>query len=777
MVTTPVLLVLDDLDAANHELLDAVGRAGHALASTSALVLATSRTAFPGAPHRELRPLDTAAIAELAESIAGDAAVSLPLDVVLDETGGIPLRVHEIVAEWLRAEASRRLEQAALRAAVGRQELRAAQADLTSSVVDLQRALGRLEGDAAPGEICPYKGLASFDVADADTFFGREQLVAELVARMPGATLLGVVGPSGSGKSSIVRAGLSAALARGALPGSEEWVQVVIRPGEHPLDELAQARRSGKGARLLLVIDQLEEVFTLCSDEAERVLFLDALTRPAPHETVVIAVRADFYGRFATLSTLAGQLAENHVLVGPMKAEDLRRAIELPSRRAGLRVEPGLVDALVADVVDEPGGLPLLSTALVELWQHRDGLTLRLDTYLESGGVRGAVARIAEEAYRGFTPAQQETARRILLRLASMDGDDAVRRRAPLAELELETNDDARHVVTVLTDIRLVTVSEEALEVSHEALLREWPRLRAWLEDDAEGRRLHAHVIRAAKEWDETGRDDAELYRGARLAGALDWAGEHGAELNELERSFVADSQAAADAESLRIRRTNRRLRLLLAGAVVFLVAAVAGGSLAVLQSVEARRESDRAERAARETQALALARTAMVNHEGDEEGSILAAVEAVEVTRRADGIVLPEAGEALAIVLDVPVGDVLTYEAGAPAYSPVPTASIERLLALARTKVQRPMSEEECRFYLRFKACPRATVPDVVGSTEEAAGSTLDAAGFRVVVAFHRATSDPEKDGTVLVQDPTRSATGVVGSTVALVIARYSMP
>ena len=186
-----------------------------------------------------------------------------------------------------------------------------------------------------------------------------------------------------------------------------------------------------------------------------------------------------------------------------MKAEDLRRAIELPSRRAGLRVEPALVDALVADVVDEPGGLPLLSTALVELWQHRDGRTLRLDAYRESGGVRGAVARIAEEAYKGFTPAQQETARRILLRLASVEGDDAVRRRAPLAELELDTDEDARHVVTVLTDSRLVTVSEEALEVAHEALLREWPRLREWLEEDAEGRRLHGHVIRAAKEWED----------------------------------------------------------------------------------------------------------------------------------------------------------------------------------------------------------------------------------------------------------------------------------
>ena len=776
-VTTPILLVLDDLDAADEQLLHAVRHAGDAIARAAALVLVTSRTSFPGAPHRELLPLDASEVADLAGSIAGDAAVALPLDAVLEETGGVPLRVHEIVAEWLRADASRRLGEAALRAAAGRQELRAAQAELTSSVVDLQRALGRVQADAEVAErVCPFKGLASFDVADADAFFGRERLVAELVARLPGATLLGVVGPSGSGKSSIVRAGLSAALTSGALPGSEEWTQAVIRPGEHPLDELARARRDRADSKLLLVVDQLEEVFTLCRDDAERLVFLDALTRPGPDETFVIAARADFYGRFAALPALAALLGENHVLVGPMKPEDLRRAIELPARKAGLIVEPALVDALVADVVDEPGGLPLLSTALVELWQHRDVRTLRLETYRDSGGVRGAVARIAEEAYEGFTPDQRLTARRILLRLASADGDDAVRRRAPLSELELETNEDAATVVAVLTDTRLVTVSEDALEVAHEALLREWPRLREWLEEDAEGRRLHGHLIRAAREWDDAGRDPAEFYRGARLAAAVDWAADHEAELNELESAFIAESRDAAEAESQRIRRTNRRLRLLLAGAVVFLVAAIAGGGVAVVQSSEARRESDRAGRAARIAQARALAASAVANHRGDEEGSILAAVAAVQTTLEKDGIVLPEAGEALSTVLDVPVADSLTYKAGAlTASTPVPTASIEGLLRLAHASVPRSMTEEECRFYLQLEACPRATVPEVVGSTEEAARSKLEAMGFRVVVAFTMPTMSPEKDGTVVVQDPIRNSESVVGSKVVLVLAEYS--
>ena len=248
-VTTPMLLVLDDLDAANEELLDAVRHAGHAVASSSALVLATSRTAFPGAPHRELRPLDAVAVAELAGSIAGDAAVGAAARCGARGDGrcSAPRSTRSSPSGCASRRAAGSV-QARLRAAAGRQELRAAQAELTSSVVDLQRALGRVQADAEVGEqVCPFKGLASFDVADADSFFGREQLVAELVARLPGATLLGVVGPSGSGKSSIVRAGLSAALASGALPGSEDWAQVVIRPGEHPLDELAQARRGPEG--------------------------------------------------------------------------------------------------------------------------------------------------------------------------------------------------------------------------------------------------------------------------------------------------------------------------------------------------------------------------------------------------------------------------------------------------------------------------------------------------------------------------------------------------
>ena len=203
-----------------------------------------------------------------------------------------------------------------------------------------------------------------------------------------------VIGPSGSGKSSAVRAGLVPALAEGALPGSERWRQVLMRPGAHPLAELERALPDG-GEHALLVVDQFEEVFTVCRDEAERTAFLDALVGLTEDRDrrvqVVIAMRADFYGRCAAHDGLARLVGANQVLVGPMSRDELRRAIEEPARRVGLRVEPSLTDALIADVLDEPGGLPLLSAALLEQWREREGRTMRHATYERTGGVQGAV--------------------------------------------------------------------------------------------------------------------------------------------------------------------------------------------------------------------------------------------------------------------------------------------------------------------------------------------------------------------------------------------------
>ena len=532
----------------------------------------------------------------------------------------MPLGLHRAASDWAQAQASRRLEATADRAAGERGDLRTAQAELAGSVADLQAARERGDlylvepADPSAPEVCPFRGLAPFDAVHSAYFFGRERLVAGLVARVVGSTLLAVVGPSGSGKSSVLRAGLLPALANGMLPGSQRWRQVLIRPGEHPLAatqralaRLAPGEGQGDGAdplaaalgslapdeRLVLAVDQFEEAFTACRDEDERAAFTDALVRAADDTdqrvVVVLAIRADFYGRCAEYPSLSAQISANNVLVGPMSRKELRRAIELPARKAGLRVEPGLVSALVDDVAGQPGGLPLLSTALLELWQERSGRTLREASYAASGGVSGAVARLAEGAYRRLSEPERERARAILLRLADAEESALVRRRVALSELEVERDEDAAGALAVLTESRLVTIDEAAVEVAHEALLREWPRLRRWLEEDAEGRRLHQHLIHAAAEWHGSEHDPAELYRGARLASALDWAASHDPELNELERAFLEESQAASEREAERQRRTNRRLRTLLAGVGVLLAAAVIAGVIALSERQGAR--------------------------------------------------------------------------------------------------------------------------------------------------------------------------------------------
>ncbi len=548
-------------------------------------------------------------------------------------------------------EASRRLVDVASRAAAGRSDLSEVEAELTGKVIDLQLAREQaraLSGPATPARvaaegICPFKGLASFEPVDADYFFGRERLVAELVARLVGAGFLGIVGPSGSGKSSVLRAGLLPALAGGVLPGSGGWRRLLLRPGERPLEELRRVLVSGAkdplaealdalpaDARLLLAVDQLEELFTACRSDAERAAFADTLARaaadPDGRAVVVVALRADFYGRFAAYPGLAELLGGNQVLVGPMQASELRRAVELPAGRVGLRVEPELADALVDDVEGEPGALPLLSTALLELWQKRQDNTLTLAAYRESGGVHGAVARLAEGTYARIPDERKPLVRALMLRLVGEgEGDAPVRRRAPLAELDLERNEDVADVLATLADSRLVTVSEGSVEVAHEALLREWPRLREWIEEDAEGRRLRRHITQAASEWDAAGRDRGELYRGARLAAALDWTADHALDVNELEREFVTESREASEQEAKRARRTNRRLRVLLAGVAVLLAAAVAGGMLAVNQRGEARDA---------ETAQLAQRLGAQALVEDDLDRSLLLARQAVAIDR-----------------------------------------------------------------------------------------------------------------------------------------------
>ncbi len=432
---------------------------------------------------------------------------------------------------------------------------------------------------------CPYRGLLSFEASDRELFFGREQILTEILGRIAPGRLIAIVGASGSGKSSVLRAGVVAAVRDGDVAGCHH--AVVVTPGTlcEPPDRA--------DAQTVLLVDQFEELFTLCRDPARQSAFVDALLAHAG--PAVIALRADFYGELTAHPLLARAVTDNQVLLGPMREDELRRAVIEPARIAGLKLESGLVDVTVGDVAGQPGALPLLSHALRATWELRDGRTLTLDGYRETGGVESAIARTADHIVDDTPADQQPILRNLFLRLTDIgDGVQETRRRVSVADLVPEggTACDVDAMIERLVDARLLTIDDGAAEVAHEALIREWPRLRAWLDEDRAGLRLHRRLGDAAQLWDAGGREPTDLYRGARLDAAHEWADNHHGELNALERAFLDSSTAQHDADAKRQQRANRRLRLLLGGTAIALVLALIGGSLALRASRTARAQT-----------------------------------------------------------------------------------------------------------------------------------------------------------------------------------------
>jgi WD40 repeat protein len=462
--------------------------------------------------------------------------------------------------------------------------------------------------------------------------------------------------------------------------------------------------RLAPGERLVIAVDQLEELFTLCEQEDERAAFAGQLAAaagdPGRRTLVVVSLRADFYGRLASYPRLAALVSASHVLVGPMDRGELARAIEEPAARAGLEAERPLVEALVSDVAGEPGGLPLLSTTLLQLRRARDGRTLRYGSYRASGGVRGAVARLAEDAYTQLGDTQRRIARGLMLRLASGENGTLARRRVPLGELERIPG--ARPVLAELTDARLLTISDGEVELSHEALLREWPRYRTWLEEDRIGRRLHAHLTAAASDWDERGRDAADVYRGARLAAALEWRAGHEQELNQAERAFLDASRAAAG-------RAQRRLRMMLAAVAALLLVAVAGGMVALINQ-------QRASNQAR----VALARQlgAQAVNEPRLDRAMLLAREAVNLDRspQTEGTLLATLQRNPAVVGTFALPVDLAYQL---AVSPDGrTLAVSHFLINKYGSVEPNVSLGDIRFYnTRTRALQRAPLPHFGGA------------------------------------------------------------
>lgn len=454
----------------------------------------------------------------------------------------------------------------------------------------------------------PYKGLRPFAAADRDDFFGREALVARLLERLalpeekrPSTTsfaagrFLAVVGPSGSGKSSLIHAGLIPALWHGRLPGSERWFVVDFTPGARPLDELEvalirvaadqadnlrrQLERDANGllraaglilpqddSELVLVIDQFEELFSLAEDEEERSHFLQLLTTAVSdtHSRVriILTLRADYYDRPLHYPDF-GQLMRRHMeTVLPLKAGELERAIVRPTEAMGVAFEPGLVAAIIDDVLYQPGALPLLQYALTELFAAREGRLLTHTAYQAIGGAIGALARRAEELYGEQDPFGRELLRQLFLRLVAVgEGDETdpdTRRRVPQSELMALSDDEdlSEELIDLFAAYRLLTLDHDpasrrpTVEIAHEALLREWERLRGWLADSRDDLYQHRRLQTLVGEWLAAGRDEGLLLRQARLDQLAAWAGETDLVLSEKEREFLEASLAA--------RRTRR---------------------------------------------------------------------------------------------------------------------------------------------------------------------------------------------------------------------------
>ena len=606
----------------------------------------------------------------------------------------------------------------------------------------------------APGD-APFKGLQYYNEADAELFFGREALTARLITRIGECIktngtgdhtrrgyFLGIVGASGSGKSSFVRAGLIPALkcetsliSGHPIQRSGHWPVHIITPTSHPIESLAISltresdytaatrqlmkdmsvdpsslglhvrkllSKPQRGDLLLIVVDQFEELFTLCHDVSEQENFIENLLTSASPESngktiLIITLRADFYAHCAQFERLRLALESNQAFIGPMNPEELKCAIEEPARRGGWEFEPGLVDLLLRDIGKEPGALPLLSHALLETWKHRRGKIMTLESYAESGGVHGAIARTAETVFnQDLDPNQRNIARNIFLRLTDLgESTQETRRRASLAELIPHPKDapQVEAVLKKLVDARLVTTGEGTVEVAHEALIREWPTLRQWLDENREGLRLHHQLNDAARDWQRLHHDTGALYRGVRLSQALEWVEKHDDQISQLEREFlvasrdmedqleaareaqrqkdlinaqtlaeeaearrIAEENRAIEAELSAIKLRNRNRVITIAGSIAA-IAAILAICLALTASYFSYRANVN-EKAAELQSKISFVRElsfrSMSLLERDQDIGVLLAVQAVKIAESLKDVTIPEAQTSLYHALEV---------------------------------------------------------------------------------------------------------------------------
>ena len=557
---------------------------------------------------------------------------------------------------------------------------------------------GDEEDDAAPAPSItgpnPYRGLAAFQETDAAVFFGREDLTAEVLGRLARQPFLALSGPSGSGKSSVVRAGVlprlrgEGAFVTTMVPGTAPLAELVVALSriaavELPPDAADRAAHGDAGltgvlrdvlpapdGEAVLVIDQFEELFTL-TPAAERAAFLAAIAAALDHPgrrlRVIATVRADFLGRALEDPVAGGLLHQRTVLARPLTDDELHEAVTRPAEVAGLAVEPALATAVVADATRFPGSLPMVQFALTEVFEAAEDGTMTLAAYRRIGGIEGVLGQRAEEVFQDLDEAGRRGARALFQRLVvPHDDGPPTRRRAWRTEFD--------HVPPAVIDAfgqaRLLRFDhddesrEPTVEVTHEALFRAWPRLVAWIEEGEDDLRLLGHLTVSADEWEAGGRREADLYRGHRLDAALGFARDRRSELSPSERAFLdaATGRRARDVEA--DRRSVRRLRVLTGGLAVGLVLALVAGAMAVVaQREEAAARQDLGELAddlqtaldaeattSATARARELAGLSTLALEDDPERSVLLALEAVRVARDGGTAALPEARSALQV-------------------------------------------------------------------------------------------------------------------------------
>ena len=491
----------------------------------------------------------------------------------------------------------------------------------------------------------PYKGLRAFQQADAADFFGRSAMIDRVLERLEEPVIesnfLAVIGPSGSGKSSLVKAGVLPALRQGRIEGSESWFYAEMVPGEVPLEELSAAllsvstsplpgmtdllREEASGlaegvrqalpsedSKLLLMIDQFEEVFTQIEIESERQQFLDLIQAAVSIEDspiiIIITLRADFYDRPLLYQNFGQLIRKRTELVLPMSDEELAESISGPAYRVGAVLEENLIENILQDVREQPGALPLLQYALTELFERRDGALLTNAAYKEIGGTLGALARRAEEVYQEFDEPGKDMARQMFLRLVTLgEGQEDTRRRILQSELmTLGQREVVEDVIDRFGRYRLLTFDRDeatrsaTVEVAHEALIRRWEHLREWLDESREDVRSERQLLHAAEEWEAAGKERSYLMQGTRLQQFQEWSQTTTLQLNKTELDFLnasleareerrAIERARQEREAALERQKARNLRIAVA---IFAVAAV----VAVGLSIFAFDQSNRAE-------------------------------------------------------------------------------------------------------------------------------------------------------------------------------------